>query len=199
MRSDFSGLPGFILLLGNKKRGPCVPLEWLAPLSLPWPPLSDIPCRKGVRSGCSDCRATGTGAVTEGLKGQDSLTPAVAKWHKASAQLRQMSAAFREVETQCMLNPNVTSSFRARHHWTTELAPCWHSHLISSISLYIAFSKTSFSQTHSSALLTLLSPVLVLELLEFVFPLLLLQLLLVTLLLHLPLVLQQLLLVLECQ
>lgn len=66
-------------------------------------------------------------------------------------------------------------------------------------SLYIAFSKTSFSQTRSSSLLTLLSPVLVLELLEFVFPLLLLQLLLVTLLLHLPLVLQQLLLMLQSQ
>lgn len=46
-----------------------MPLECPAPLSLSWPSHSDAPCGKGVRSGCSDCWATRTGAVTEGLQG----------------------------------------------------------------------------------------------------------------------------------
>lgn len=58
---------------------------------------------------------------------------------------------------------------------------------------------TGVSHTLLAVRLTLLSPVLVLELMQFVLPLLLLQLLFMTLLLNLPLVLQQLLLVLECQ
>lgn len=62
--------------------------------------------------------------------------------------------------------------------------------------LLVAFFKNN---SLWQSLLTLLSPLLVFELLEFVFPLLLLQLLLVTLLLHLSVVLQQFLLMLERQ
>lgn len=58
---------------------------------------------------------------------------------------------------------------------------------------------TGVSHVLLAVILTLLSSVLVLELMEFVLPLMLLQLLVMTLLLNLPLVLQQLLLVLECQ
>lgn len=34
-----------------------------------WPSYCDTPCGKCVRSGCSDCWAIRTGAVTEGLEG----------------------------------------------------------------------------------------------------------------------------------
>lgn len=47
--------------------------QCLAPLTLPW--LSyyyDAPCGACVRSGCSDCCARTTGAVTEGLQGPSS-------------------------------------------------------------------------------------------------------------------------------
>lgn len=63
----------------------------------------------------------------------------------------------------------------------------------------INWSHHGVSHVLLAVIRTLLAPVLVLELMEFVFPLLLLQLLLMTLLLNLPLVLQKLLLVLECQ
>lgn len=62
----------------------------------------------------------------------------------------------------------------------------------------INWSHHGVSHVLLAVIRTLLAPVLVLELMEFVFPLLLLQLLLMTLLLNLPLVLQKLLLVLEC-
>lgn len=62
-----------------------------------------------------------------------------------------------------------------------------------------AADEINLAMVRLAVMLTLLSPVLVLQLVEFVLPLLLLQLLFVTLLLDLPLVLQQLLLVLECQ
>lgn len=61
----------------------------------------------------------------------------------------------------------------------------------------INWSHRGVSHVLLAVIRTLLAPVLVLELMEFVFPLLLLQLLFMTLLLNLPLVLQKLLLMLE--
>lgn len=81
-----------------------MPLEWLAPLSLSWPSSSDIPCGKGVRAGCSDCWATRTGAVTEGLEGPRLSDTCCDKMRQCLSTATADVGSVKEMESEYMLS-----------------------------------------------------------------------------------------------
>lgn len=130
------------------KRRACVLLECLAPHALSWPSYSDIPCGECARSGCSDCWAIRTGAVTERLEGPSPSDTCCDNMTQSFSTVTTDVGSIQEMESECMIGHTWLLCLELAQD-TNEPQECQPLTLITDWSPYILFCKISSRYTHA--------------------------------------------------